>query len=169
MALGAAPAPAEESRLKAVFLFKMVQFFTWPSEAHPADQSPIVIGVVGSDSQAAEMEEAFRGENLAGRGFEVRRLTEPGEAMGCHVLFLSRAAREREAAWLARVEGRPVLTAADISGFAERGGVVGLMMVDGRVQFQVNRAALARQKVRINSRLLEKARPLGATGKEEGR
>ena len=45
----AAQGPVPEFRVKAVYLVKFIEFVNWPESAFPAVDSPIVIGVLGTD------------------------------------------------------------------------------------------------------------------------
>jgi hypothetical protein len=58
---------------------------------------------------------------------------------------------------LGALEGAPVLTISDMEGFAEQGGVIGLMMIHTRIRFAINPAVAQSAGITISSRLLNLA------------
>ncbi len=66
---------ATEQQLKAVFVFNFSHFVAWPADSFASPTEPFVIGVLGGEAFAAQLEEAVRDEK---RGCaircEVRRL-----------------------------------------------------------------------------------------------
>lgn len=59
---------------------------------------------------------------------------------------------------LKAVRDQPVLTVGDSSGFAEAGGMIGFLLQDNRVRFDVNLPSAQRSKLRVSSNLLRVAR-----------
>jgi hypothetical protein len=55
------------------------------------------------------------------------------------------------------VEGKPVLTTADFSGFESDGGMLSFFETNGKVRFRINLEAAERAKLRINPQLLQVA------------
>lgn len=158
MLLGrAAPLPGAEYQLKAVFLFNFLQFVEWPPSAHLDKDSPIVIGIMGEDPFEGALEETIRGEKVRGRELVIRRFKPDDDPAACHLLFISRAAKDRAVGWVEKVQGRPVLTVSEFPGFAERGGVINLVMAGRKVRFEVNPRTAARQGLRVSSKLLQLA------------
>jgi hypothetical protein len=65
---------------------------------------------------------------------------------------------ERGAADLLRKAGSlPVLTIGEHDGFAAAGGVIGFVVRDDRVQFEINPDAASRADLKVSSRLLQLA------------
>ena len=54
--------------------------------------------------------------------------------------------------------GLPLVTVSDIDGFADAGGMIGLVEAGQRVQFEVSIASAQRANVRVSSQLLRLAR-----------
>jgi len=61
------------SRIKAVFVLNFVHFVQWPPAVIPAGSAPLVIGVLGADPVAADLEVAVQGEKLGDHPLVVRR------------------------------------------------------------------------------------------------
>ncbi|HEX5633635.1 MAG TPA: YfiR family protein, partial [Gemmatimonadales bacterium] len=52
---------APETTVKAAFLYKFAGYVEWPDAAFGGPASPLVIGVIGSDEVAAELERLLPG------------------------------------------------------------------------------------------------------------
>jgi len=98
------------------------------------------------------------GKSVQGRTLRVRRGLRPLEIKSCHVAFIA-ASEERRIPELLRAAAKaPVLTVGDSDGFAEGGGMIGLINADNRVQFEINNDAAQRANLKIGSQLLRLAR-----------
>lgn len=149
----AALAQPKEQEVKAAFLFKFLSFVEWPREALPAN-APIVIGVVGADDVAAELQQIAPGRSVEGRPVVVRRVREGEPYTGAHLIFFGRgeAPRLRELQRLA--PSQPLLIVGDWDGALEGGAVVNFLRGDGRVRFEVALDAAERRSLRISPRML---------------
>jgi len=74
------------------------------------------------------------------------------------MMFIAESEERRIPELLRVVKGSPVLTVGDVDGFAEAGGMIGLINADNRVQFEINNEAAQRANLKISSQLLRLAR-----------
>ncbi len=79
---------ADEYELKAAFLFNIVKFVEWPSEAFAGASAPIVIGVSGADLFGARLDRVVDGQTVNGRPFRVERFPGVADVRGCHIVFV---------------------------------------------------------------------------------
>jgi hypothetical protein len=168
VALLAAPAicgAADESarvaqeRVKAAFLYKFASYVEWPGDVFARPDSPIVIGIAGSERLSRELQQAVGGRQVAGRVVEVRQLQPdmaPGEC--CQILFIGAASRQdRSTELLAVTTGRPVLTVTE-SRDHPSGSIINFLVLDDRVRFDISREAAERNGVQLRAQLLAVAR-----------
>lgn len=157
---GAANDAAEAiQRIKAVFLFKFASFVVWPTGTFAEADTPIVIGVIGADTIAKELEQATSGRVVAGRPLQVRRMTQWDAAANSQILFIGAGVeREQAAEILAQVQGHPVLTITDYQGESVRGSIINFLDVDDRVRFDIDRDSAERNGLQLRSQLLAVAR-----------
>jgi N-acetylglucosamine-6-phosphate deacetylase len=86
----------------------------------------------------------------------VRRIDALTPAAACQIAFISHLAPQNVHAVLDAVRGTPVLTVTDSTAAGE-GGIVQFVIRDGRVAFEVDTAAAARNHLTISSKLLQLA------------
>jgi len=156
-AIAAAGSDVPEYDLKAAFLYNFVKFVEWPPAAFAGQGTPLSLCVLGEDPFGGSLDAVVRGERVGARGLVVQRPDGLDDLDACHVLFVSRSERKRLAKVLARVQGQPVLTVADMEGFLRAGGVINFVQEDSRVRFLINTEAAERGGLRISSKLLRLA------------
>ena len=147
-----------EDPLKAAFVFNFAKYVEWPESA--SGNGPLVACVASGHGLAAALLQ-FDGRMVAGRSFQVLRLSAPAEAAGCHLVVVAESAVRRSAAWLRQLPAQGVLTVGDGEGFIDEGGMIGLVRSGDRLQFDINQPALQRAGLRASSQLLKLARNLG--------
>lgn len=147
-----------ETDLKAGFLVKLPMFVTWPPVPAGDSQAPIVIGILGEDPFGAMFDATLKPLRTDGRPFAVRRFRDLADLGDCHILFISRSEQGRWAEIFKKLGNRPVLTVADLPGFAARGGMFNCFVENGRLRFECNREAIQRGGLKVSGRLLQIAR-----------
>jgi hypothetical protein len=160
--LGVRPANADQApeyEVKAGFLFNFTKFVTWPPEAFPSPNSPLVIGILGEDPFGQAFDASIAGENAQGRPIRVRRISRIEEALpGCQVLFISHSEERNLADKLQALAAVPILTVGDDDDFVALGGIIQFFLDQNRVRFAINLAASRRAGLKISSQLLRLAR-----------
>jgi len=170
----AGDADSSEYLIKAGFIYNFAKFVEWPSAAFSQADSPIVIGVLGTDPFGNVLDRIVEDKKLGPRGFVVRRYKwgkDVKDLRDCKILFVSASERTHVDEILQSVKGLPILTVGETPGFAERGGVIRFTLEDNRVRFEVNVAAAHQADLNISSRLLTLAKIIpqtAASGRNPG-
>ncbi len=153
----ARPAQSPEYELKAAFLFNFAQFVEWPPSAFASTNSPLVIGLWGNDPFGKSLDDLVHGESVRGHPLEIRHVRGADDLAGVQVLFIARSEQNRLPGILRSVGKKPVLTVSDIDRFAERGGMIGMVMVANKVRFKINQDEAKSSGLQLNARLLRLA------------
>lgn len=150
-----------EYLIKAGFIFNFAKFVEWPAPAFAQPDSPIVIGILGTDPFGTTIDQIVRDKKIGARGFVVKRLQwgkDIKELVDCKILFVSASEKAHMDEVLQMVKGLPILTVGETPGFAERGGIIRFTVEDNRVRFEVNVETAQQAGLTISSRLLTLAR-----------
>jgi YfiR/HmsC-like len=156
-----ASSDSSEYLIKAGFIFNFAKFVEWPSAAFAQPDSPIVIGILGTDPFGTIIDQIVQDKKVGTRGFVVKRLkwgADPKDLKECKILFVGASERAHLDDLVQMVRGLPILTVGEAPGFAEHGGVIRFVLEDNRVRFEVNVAAAQQADLTISSRLLTLAR-----------
>ncbi len=146
------------SRIKAVFLYKFCGYVQWPPEVFAAADSPLVLGVAGSDSIARELAEAVRGRQVGGRQLVVRQLDARDSINDLHLLYVAASAQLRMQPVLFQVRDRPILLVTDSEEGLAAGGIINFSVQENRVRFDISMSAARRSGLSLSAQLLSVAR-----------
>lgn len=152
MAEQAAPG---EYEVKAALIYTVTKFIDWP-DPDGRSTSPLCIAVIGRDPFGNALDR-IRGKLTKGRNITIKRIKQAHEATGCDILFVSASEKANLPRILQQLKHHPVLTISDQPGFCQSGGIINLVTVRNKVNFEINVAAAHQKGIRISSRLLRLA------------
>ena len=148
---------SSEYLIKAGFTYNFAKLMEWPSGAFAQPDSPIVIGVLGTDPFNGTLDQVLKGKQANGRAFEVKHLKWGADLRGCNILFVSDSETGHLDELFHSIKGLPVLTIGETPGFAQRGGIINFVVEDNRVRFEIDVDAAKQANINISSRLLSLA------------
>jgi hypothetical protein len=143
-----------EYPVKAAFLVKFGSFVEWPAGVFAAAASPLQLCVLGDDPFGAVLDRAVSGQQVAGRGIEVRRLKAVRADTGCHIVYIAPSEAPRLAQVAEGLRGSGVLTVSDVKAPAGAVGIINFVVKDERVRFDIDDEAAAQNRLAISSKLL---------------
>jgi len=147
-----------EYELKAEFLSRFTTFIEWPQTS---DGRPFTIGVIGRNPFNGYLEK-LAARRIKNRPVSIRYISDLTQIDGCDILFICGSEKQRLAAILARTDGRPILTIADSSGFAEAGVLINFYTTSDTIRFEINESAVDRSGLRVSSKLFKLAKVVEA-------
>lgn len=146
-----------EVQVKAAFLYKFTGYVEWPKSSFKDPNSPITIGVAGSDEVADELRRIVPGRSVQNRVLTVTTINKESDLAGVHVLYVGREEITRLARLIEAARQRPILIVTDAADGLERGGIINFVMVKRRVQFEISVDAAEKAGLVLSSRLLSVA------------
>jgi hypothetical protein len=146
----------DEYKLKAAFIYNFAKFVEWPPSCFSGAQSPIRLCVLGVDPFEGEIK-SLEAKRIGERALVVRYAEKVEEIQECHIVFIGISEKDRIDSVLNALKGSPVLTISDIDGFANLGGMIGLINAQDKVRFEVNLGAARLAKIEVSSKLLKLA------------
>jgi hypothetical protein len=146
-----------EYQVKALFLYNFARYVEWSPQRFKAPNDPIVICILGQNPFGSALDEAVAGKLVEGRPFVVRKISDIQPADSCSILFVNSSDRKRFRSIAGRIKGSGVLTVGEMHGFTSDGGVINFRLEDGKVRFEIDVDAAAREHLHISSKLLSLA------------
>lgn len=146
----ATAADVSADKVKSALIFSVTKFTDWPETSFDGASSPV---------RVCTLEKRFvnlRGKKTKGRTIKVLvvKLSEV-TAQRCHALFLSTPSTDKLEKLINAIQQQPILTVSDTHGFAAKGGMVELRLVDGSMKLFINHQAVQRSGVSLSARLLK--------------
>lgn len=141
-----------EYELKAAFLYNFALFTDWPEKP----QTSLVLCLYGKDRFGAAVN-SIEGKPVKNASIRIRRPDSLAQLRGCHMLFIADSELHQLREILGAVKGAPVLTVMDSRGAGRAGAMINLVLVEQRVTFEINTAAVEGAGLGISSKLLRLA------------
>ena len=129
----------------------------WPPQSFADNQSPIVIGVLGSNPFNDILEGMVKKQTLNGRPVLIKKSLNVEDLKTCQLLFISRSEQEPVQEILGRLRGVSVLTISEIDGFTTIGGIIQFVKKENKIRFRINHEAAKEANLKISSKLLSLA------------
>lgn len=149
---------AREYDLKAAFLYRFVQFISWPDDAFADESAPFVIGVLGHDPFGRSLDGILEGERVGTRPIVLQRFESLEQVKTCHLLYVSEEMRQAALDPLRGLRRHGLLLVGDSGWFAEQGGTIAFDGHADRINLVINTASGRAAGVAISSKLLHLAR-----------
>jgi hypothetical protein len=147
-----ADAPREYA-VKAAFLFKLTKYVQWPPS--PPTFS---IGVLGEDPFGNVLDELVKGESINKRHVTIKHSLKVDDLKSCDVVFISKSEKGQLRAILHELGQNKILTVGDTEGFCHEGGIINLIIDNGRLSFEINSTAAKKRGIVIDPQVLSLAR-----------
>ena len=149
-----AQAPTGESQVKAMFVYNFLKFVEWPPDTSLAARDPFIVVIIGDGATADATAHFLESKSIGERPLLVLRNRSDQSLTGARAAFVvepdaKKLHRVLDAAAVARV-----LTIGEGDSFTTRGGVIGLIVEDRKVRFDVDTSAAQNAGLRVSSKLL---------------
>lgn len=158
VARGAGETPRRVERPEpviAAYLVNFARYVTWPSDSGAAG-APLVLAVVGPDTFEGALERAAEGRTASGRPMMVRKARTVADlGAAAHVVFFAPEAAKNALPAPAMPPG--ALTVGIGPGFLEAGGMVELIVREGRMTFAIDLRRAEAAGLSISARMLAAA------------
>jgi hypothetical protein len=149
---------AREFDLKAAFLYRFVQFISWPEDAFTDASAPFVIGVLGDDPFGQSLDGILDGERVGTRSIVLQRFETLEQVKTCHLLYVSEEMRRAALDPERGLRRHGLLMVGDSGWFAEQGGTIAFDGGAERINLVINTKSGREAGVVISSKLLHLAR-----------
>lgn len=147
-----------EAHVKAAFVYNFAKFTDWPPSVFMGPQSPMTLCLNRSKNNHFNAFTVLEGRLVQGRPLQVKLISRVDEIKACHLLYISDAEDKFLSEAIRATSHLPILTVSDDDGFIESGGMIGLIVVNSGIQFEVNQEAAKRVNLNLSAQLLKLAK-----------
>lgn len=171
-------ADAEKAgKVKAAFVLNFVKFTTWPAERFADADAPLVILVLDDEKFLKLLRATVADKTVGGRAIEVqpavyaapphagddqlardRRAALLESLNASHLVYCGEAEKRLREDIVKAAGEADVLTVGDGDDFAPGGGMIGLVLQERKIIFEVNLEAVNDSNIKLSSKLLALAR-----------
>jgi hypothetical protein len=140
-----------EHEIKCGIIYNLAKYCDWESLRQPSGR--FVIGVYRTKAFDLDIP-SFNGRMLHGRTISVVQLKSEAEIANCQIAIIGDVGSDAIRRYNKLCRGSGTMLVGESDNFAEQGGMVGFLVRDGNVRFQVNLQAAQSVKVAVSSKLL---------------
>lgn len=141
-----------EDELKAATVLSFLRYSEWP--AAPSGDPSLTVGVLGRPALVLTFRRALEGKLVENRPVKVMELPAEPAPNCCQIVFLAPEKPGDLKSALVLAHSMHALTIGAANQFLELGGAIQLLIIDGRMSFEVSHEALERSGITISSKLL---------------
>jgi hypothetical protein len=142
------------SALKAAYVVHFLNLIRWESRGPSLE-----FCLVGKSDAGDRMRTMLRDKRVHGQSVRVRAIARNDErGQRCDALYIPESAAAYASAVLKRYESTATVTISDVADFTSDGGIIGFVVVEDRLRFDINERVAARKQLKVSAKLLELAR-----------
>lgn len=147
-----------EDQVKAAYVYSFAKFIEWPSRTFTGPSSSFHFCVSDDRPLQVELGRTVKDKLVAGHTIEVISIDGIEQSRGCHLLFIGASLRQARSQMMDGLRGANILTIGETANFIDEGGMIGFLLEDERVHFEINHKAATLSGLYISSRLLSVAK-----------
>ncbi|MFM7858488.1 MAG: YfiR family protein [Flammeovirgaceae bacterium] len=135
----------------SVFLFSFIKYMSWPNNANKKE---FVVGVIGSKEIVQELTKIAATKKINDLPIKVLELTTSESGYSSDLLFIS-SSNTSAIDNIVKKLGPSSVMVVGKDGYAKRTGGIDLFFQDGKVKFNINKAAIEKKDIKISTQMIE--------------
>jgi hypothetical protein len=143
-------------KIHSLFVYKFTQYIEWPSK-----EGDFIIGVVGNSPILAELEAIAATKKVDTRTIVVKKLAASADLSACQMVFISEGQSSNLGSITTKLAGKPTLIVSETSGGAKKGAGINFVIIDDKMKFELNKAAVEKQGLKVSGDLTKLAIVVG--------
>jgi hypothetical protein len=145
---------AEESNLKAAFIYNFTRFVEWETTEASAE---FIIGVIGKSGVDEPLEEIAKTRTVNSKKIIIKHFEKIEDIDKCNVLFIPKNVKTPLQEFLTKTENKGVLVVSEKQGYASKGASINFVIIDKKLKFEANTKALSSAGLKVSAQLLKLA------------
>lgn len=147
-------APDTNTKIKAVFLYNFTKYIEWPQQYKSGN---FVIGVLGDEGFAKELDVFFSTKTLGSQHFEVKSFAKPSDITLSHMVFISPNYTGSITDVNKKISGKSTLLVTEKNGMAKQGAAINFIVIENKQKFELNKSNAEKQNLKVSSSLMNLA------------
>jgi hypothetical protein len=150
-------AQTREHLLKAGYVEKFTHFVEWPEIKNSTD-TLFRIAVIGDTKFSLDLEEIFKTVKVKDKIVKVSNITSTDQIKNERILFISESVNTNKLNEILNyTTGKQILTISEKKGYAKKGVIINMLVVDNYIRYEINRITLGKSRLKMSSLLLKSA------------
>lgn len=138
--------------VQANIIYHFTRYIDWPAFAKSDD---FVIGVIGDTPLYVELKKTMKNKMAGDKRIIIKTISTSTSFFDCHILFISQEESYNIKRISALTKEDPILLVTEQVGLARKGACINFVIVDDRLQLEINKNNITERKLNIASELLQ--------------
>ncbi|MEX2596229.1 MAG: YfiR family protein [Salibacteraceae bacterium] len=137
------------AKMKSMFIYNFTKYTEWPESYK---QGEFVIGIVGDDALASELENIAKTKKINSQSLIVKKFNSSSEVTKCHVLYVSGKAPQIEP-YSKKAKNYSCLVVTEASGAIDNLAAINFIVVGAQLKYEMNKALFKNQGLVVSKSL----------------
>lgn len=139
-----------EHELHSMMIYNFLKYIQWPGDKNSGE---FVIGVLRDDNVYNTLNTWYGNKERGGKKFTIKSFNSAAEITECQLLYVGAGASNQFDDVLAKIGSSSTLTVSNRRGLGEKGSCINFKVLDGRLKFELNQAAMDKASLKTSSQL----------------
>ncbi|MEM7109190.1 MAG: YfiR family protein [Bacteroidota bacterium] len=136
-------------QLHSVYIYSFIKYVEWPN----TDKSEFVIGVYGESPVSDHLQKMAETKKAGNKIIKIKNISDLAALSDLEMLFVPDAKADDFEAIKTKLEGSNTLIITESAGLGEVGSTINFIETSGTLRFELNRAAMQKQNLKVSSEL----------------
>ncbi len=143
------PCRSQNYQLHSVYMYSFIKYVQWPEQKG----TEFVIGVYGESPVTEHLEKMASVKKAGDKPIVIREVTDLSGSSGLNMLFISDEMSDQVTEVISRIGGSNILIISEGEGKGKEGSNINFVEREGKLAFELNRAAMERENLKVSSEL----------------
>ena len=140
----------KDYKFHSVFVYNFTKYIEWPSQSNQ-----ISIGVLnGGTSLIDSFNKMAEVKSSGTMSYRIVKVNNASQAQQCQILFIPEGSSDQLASYASALQGKPILLITESDGMIKKGSCINFVIVDGKLNIELNRAAVEKAGLKVSGQLL---------------
>ena len=138
------------AKFKATYILNFAKYTEWPAAYKQGD---FVIGVVGDDDLALNLETPAKTKKINSQTLVVKRFKSVSDVTKCHLIYVSGSTAGEVDPYINKAKEYNCLTVTEGKGFIERTSAINFVVVGAAMKYEMNKSLFKQQDLIVSNTL----------------
>lgn len=138
------------AKFKSLFIYKFAQSIEWPAAYKQGD---FVIGIVGDEPLAKNLEMAAKTKSINSQKVIVKRFSNVSEVTKCHAIYISGKTAGEVEPYVQKAKEYSCLIITEAPGMLDRLAAINFIVVGNQIRYEMNRKLFRDQSLVVSNSL----------------
>ncbi|MEM9858301.1 MAG: YfiR family protein [Bacteroidota bacterium] len=149
LSIGCTKVSAQNYQLHSVYIYSFIKYVEWPATS----QGDFIVGVYGDSPVYDHLLKMAAVKKAGDRNIKIQKISAMESIADLEMLFVSNKQSDEFDTIKEQLAGSSTLIITESNGLGEEGSNINFVEMSGKLKFELNRAAMERQNLKVSSEL----------------